>query len=161
MILNKMNLPIFVVNDNNDLEAFVNYWSKFYTYPLEKLYNGTISKRQFNENDLQNLFIWKNGMNLSSGKQSSVEKNIKPKLSLINEFKRQQNFLLADFLDTFNGLSAVWKIFLLHFLVLTFLVAYSSTCRFYMTLREISALLLYSLNLFLKLTILVVFLLYQ
>ena len=109
-----IKLPIFQRIDQNDLKTFISFWSKFYSYPLENLYTETITKTTFNENDIQRLFIWKNGMNLSERKQNSLDTNIKAKLELINSYKINNNFTINEFLKKFNGLSVVWKIFLLH-----------------------------------------------
>jgi hypothetical protein len=109
-----MKLPTLHQTNSNDIKSFTDFWSKLYYYPLENLYNETISKIQFEDNDIQRLFIWKNGMTLSNGKQSSLDKKIKSKLKLINSLKTAKALTLSDFLDNFIGLTAVWKIFLLH-----------------------------------------------
>ena len=110
-----MKLPILRQIDQSYLKDFIDFWSKLYsnTPELEKIYSETIRKPQFDENDIQELFKWKNGMTLSKEKQSSLDKKIKIKLPLINELKIQNPFRLSDFQENFE-LSAVWKIFLLH-----------------------------------------------
>ena len=108
-----MNLPILKI-ENSNLVEFINYWSKLYNYPLEALYNERISKKEFDKEDLQELFIWKNGMKLSAGKQKSLENKILSKQKIINDLKQKENIELKEFQKHFNELSAVWKIFLLH-----------------------------------------------
>ena len=108
-----MNLLILKI-ENTDLEEFISYWSKLYDYPLESLYNERIFKQKFEEEDLHQLFIWKNGMKLSAGKQKSFEDKILSKLEIINELKSKEIIELEEFQRHFNNLSAVWKIFLLH-----------------------------------------------
>ena len=108
-----MKLPILQTS-NKDLKTFIEYWKVHYNYPLEKLYNGRIHKIEFDQNDLQQLFIWKNGMKLSDKKQKSFEAKILRKINLINKFKAQNNIDLNEFKNNFSNLTAVWKIFLLH-----------------------------------------------
>jgi len=108
-----MKLPILKIT-NSDLKGFINYWSKLYDYPLESLYNERILKPEFDNEDLQQLFIWKNGMKLSAGKQKSLETKILSKLEIVNEFKSKEIIDLEEFQRQFYNLTAVWKIFLLH-----------------------------------------------
>ena len=108
-----MNLPILKI-ENTDLVEFISYWSRIYDYPLESLYNERIFKEKFEKEDLHQLFIWKNGMKLSAGKQKSFEDKILSKLEIINELKSKEIIELEEFQRHFNNLSAVWKIFLLH-----------------------------------------------
>lgn len=106
-------LPILEKKNAKDLNQFIEYWSKLYSYPLEKLYNERIWKKQFDIADIQSLFVWKNGMNLSELKQKSLNEKIKPNLKLINRWKLD-SFDLNSFEESFSNLSVVWKIFLLH-----------------------------------------------
>ncbi|WP_461643177.1 hypothetical protein [Labilibaculum euxinus] len=108
-----MNLPI-LINTNCELDEFIKFWSKLYSYHLESLYNDRIQKMEYTLDDLQQLFIWKNGMNLSFQKQNSLEKKVLAKLEIINKLKTKQDFELIEFEQNFNNLTAVWKIFLLH-----------------------------------------------
>lgn len=109
-----MNLTTLKKTDCNDLEAFISFWSKLYIYPLADMYDSIIHKTEFNDDDIQNLFIWKNGMILSEGKQKSLDIKIKAKIKLINFYKHQNDIDVNDFRKNFNDVSAVWKIFLLH-----------------------------------------------
>jgi hypothetical protein len=108
------NLLILHQAQETDLPKFIDFWSRLYRYPQENLYNSTIAKSQFDADDLQNLFKWKNGMDLSKKKQHSLDRKIKFKIKLINNMKLQPDFELEQFLSEFNHLTAVWKIFLLH-----------------------------------------------
>lgn len=108
------NLLILNKNEETDLQKFIDFWSRLYSYPLEALYNKTIVKSQFEPVDIQNLFRWKNGMDLSSKKQNSVDTKIQTKIEILNFLKNQDDFTLTYFLDEFSNLTAVWKIFLLH-----------------------------------------------
>ena len=109
-----MNLTLLKKTDCNDLEMFINFWSKLYAYPLSDIYDKIIHKTEFNDDDIQNLFIWKNGMILSKLKQNSLDNKIKSKIKLINFYKQQNEVDVDDFRKNFNDVSAVWKIFLLH-----------------------------------------------
>ncbi len=104
--------------ESDGLNSFIDFWSKLYELSDksldEKLYNPFISKPQFDEYDIQKLFEWKNGMELSPLKQKSVDNKIKSKLERINFYKSDNNWVLENFLEEFQNVSAVWKIFLLH-----------------------------------------------
>jgi hypothetical protein len=105
-----MKLLVFEQQKTTNLNEFINYWSQLYSYSNENLYNNTIVKQQYIIADIQNLYIWKNGMRLSKSKQKSLETKILSKLNLINKFKTQN---VID-VNEFKNISAVWKIFLLH-----------------------------------------------
>lgn len=111
-----MKIPILRQIDKQDIQKFIDFWSKLYpnSETLEKLYSEIILKKQFEENDIQRLFEWKNQMALSRRKQESLDRNIKAKLKVINMLKTQDPFTLSEFHYNFEKLSAVWKIFLLH-----------------------------------------------
>lgn len=109
-----MNLVIFHKNYSTDIVAFINFWSTQYLFSNETLYSNSISKKEFTVEDIQNLYIWKNGMKLSDLKQKSLEDKIISKLSIINDLKSNDEIDLVVFSKEFKNLSAVWKIFLLH-----------------------------------------------
>jgi hypothetical protein len=109
-----MKLPIIKTSRPDDIKEFVTFWKKLYHYPLESLYNDSINKTQFDINDIQNLYIWKNGMALSEKKQLSLNNKIISKLEIINSYKSNSNWTVVDFQKNFKDLTAVWKIFLLH-----------------------------------------------
>jgi hypothetical protein len=109
-----MYLPHFQINKYDDLKSFIDSWSKLYSYFNEEKYNNTISKKVFELDDIQNLFVWKNGMKLSVLKQKSLEDKILKKLPVINHLKSNTLVDLDLFKAEFKELTAVWKIFLLH-----------------------------------------------
>lgn len=109
-----MNLSILYKKTNISLDLFTESWSKQYSFSNEAFYNSSISKKAFTVIDIQNLYVWKNGMKLSELKQKSLDDKIKSKLSIINEFKSNDEIDLNVFSKEFKNLSAVWKIFLLH-----------------------------------------------
>lgn len=111
-----MIFATFHKNTSNDLLDFINFWSKQYSFSNEAVYSNSISKKAFTITDIQNLYVWKNGMKLSELKQKSLDDKIKSKLSIINEFKSNDEIDLKVFSKEFKNLSAVWKIFLLHLL---------------------------------------------
>lgn len=109
-----MILTTFHKNNSNDLLDFIIFWSKQYSFANEDVYRNSISKKEFTHTDIQNLYVWKNGMKLSELKQKSLDGKIKSKLSIINDFKSNDGIDLEVFNKEFKNLSAVWKIFLLH-----------------------------------------------
>ncbi|NRS87666.1 hypothetical protein HNQ02_000573 [Flavobacterium sp. 7E] len=108
-----MNFPVLIKHSQN-LSEFIIFWSKQYSFSNEAIYSNSIAKKVLNTTDIQNLYIWKNGMKLSELKQKSLDNKIKSKLSIINDFKSNDELDLEVFSKEFKNLSAVWKIFLLH-----------------------------------------------
>jgi hypothetical protein len=110
-----MNLINLNFNKANNLAVFITSWSKLYSLSNEAIYSKSIVKESFTKTDIQNLYIWKNGMRLSKLKQKSLDTKIKEKLSIINAFKTNDEINIESFRKEFKNLSAaVWKIFLLH-----------------------------------------------
>jgi len=106
-----MNLPVLSTT-NVAIDEFVKFWSSFYNYPMEDYYVPIIGKKKFSADDINKLFIWKNGSKLSQ-KKEAVLSNIKAKLDVINNLK--DSFLLDSFLKDFSFVNgAIWKIYLLH-----------------------------------------------
>jgi len=108
-----MNLYTLTPTTTN-IQDFINFWSKQYAYTSEETYYNAISKKEFTATDIQNLYVWKNGMKLSAPKQKSVDTKIKAKLTIINRFKSNNEIDLDAFKKEFKNIPAVWKIFLLH-----------------------------------------------
>ncbi|MEM0519651.1 hypothetical protein VZD85_14910 [Aequorivita sp. MCCC 1A16923] len=109
-----MNLVILNNTDIVDLNDFINFWSKLYSFSNEAIYKASISKKPLTKNDIQNLYEWKNGMRLSVQKQKSLDTKINSKLTVINKLKNSDVLDIEVFKKEFKNLSAVWKIFLLH-----------------------------------------------
>ncbi|MDI9363706.1 MAG: hypothetical protein QM541_02055 [Flavobacterium sp.] len=106
---------LFVTFERNtfaSLNEFINTWAKGYNYLNMELYTDIIYKTQYTTTDLQNLFVWKNGMPLSSKKEISFQEKLNKKLPIINELKN--NWEEDRFNDEFNNISSVWRIFLMH-----------------------------------------------
>ena len=109
-----MQLLHFEITKSNDINTFITFWSQLYSYSNEAIYKKNISKKVFDTESIQELFIWKNGMRLSDLKQKSLNDKIISKLEVINYLKSKDEFELDLFNYQFKILSAVWKIFLLH-----------------------------------------------
>lgn len=109
-----MNLVILKNQKENNLNTFIESWSKLYSYANEAVYKKAIIKRELSNADLQDLYKWKNGMRLSVKKQKSLETKIISKLSLINTFRNSNMIEVEEFRKEFKDLTTVWKIFLLH-----------------------------------------------
>lgn len=103
---------IKLVVKKSELHEFVDYWKKAYGYPNDDEYNRCMNNKPKIVEDIQRLFVWKNGFKLSKLKQKSLDKNIKPKLELINDLVA--DFNLQRFKDSFKNISTIWKVFLLH-----------------------------------------------
>ncbi len=97
-----------------DIREFIQFWSSCYSYQFEELYKTRIDLQQYTQTDIENLFEWKNGMELSGPKKISLKNNVTDKLNLINNFKSKEKLDVEEFKLAFKPMSAVWKIFLLH-----------------------------------------------
>lgn len=106
-----LNMPILKTIQPNDFQAFVELWSKVYFYKNSEKYSNNIGLEKLENNNLIELYEWKNGMELSPKKDISFQ-NILLKIDQINKFK--EDFDLDEFKREFGKMSAVWKIFLLH-----------------------------------------------
>ena len=109
-----MKHPIIEITYKNEFVDFVNYWSELYFYEFSDKYNSRIKKEIFSEEDLSELYFWKNGMRLSGPKLNSFNVKILAKLEIINNFKISSNFKIHEFHYEFREVSFVWQIFLLH-----------------------------------------------
>lgn len=109
-----MQLLHFEITESDDINTFITFWSQLYSYSNEVIYKKNISKKVFDAESIQELFICKNGMRSSDLKQKSLNNKIIDKLGVINYLKSKEEFELDLFNYEFKSLSAVWKIFLLH-----------------------------------------------
>jgi len=121
-----MIYPVLTISKVNKSE-FVDFWAKFYDFPInrnttEEDYNSLISKNEFDENDIEKLFNWKNSMPIivrrEDGQAIKKHQNksifldkAKAELFTINKLKK--DFNPDKFNRTFKG-STIWKAFLLH-----------------------------------------------
>lgn len=97
-----MNLVALKKDTPADLKDFVYSWSRFYSYANEAVYSKAIVKESYKIQDIQNLYKWKNGMELSILKQKSLDHKIIAKLTLINNYKKSDNLNLEAFKETFK-----------------------------------------------------------
>lgn len=107
--------PILTNRQSGSLQEFISFWSKLYVYDnavlYERIHNTTLS-----ENDLKDLYKWKNGMKLSQAKEKSLNTKIISKIEIVNNLRAASNLDLEYFLKEFKQVSVVWKVFLLHIL---------------------------------------------
>ena len=107
--------PILTNRQSGSLQEFISFWSKLYVYNnavlYERIHNTTLS-----EDDLKDLYKWKNGMKLSQPKEKSLNTKIISKIEIVNNLRAASNFDLEYFLKEFKQVSVVWKVFLLHIL---------------------------------------------
>ena len=108
-------LPTITNSQSASLKEFISFWSKLYVYDnavlYERIHNTTLS-----ENDLKDLYKWKNGMKLSQAKEKSLNTKIISKIEIVNNLRAASNLDLEYFLKEFKQVSVVWKVFLLHIL---------------------------------------------
>ena len=107
--------PILTNIQSGSLQEFISFWSKLYVYDnavlYERIHNTTLS-----DNDLKDLYKWKNGMKLSQAKEKSLNTKIISKIEIVNNLRAASNLDLEYFLKEFKQVSVVWKVFLLHIL---------------------------------------------
>ena len=107
--------PIITNRQSGSLQEFISFWSKLYVYDNAVLYER-IHNKTLSEDDLKDLYKWKNGMKLSQAKEKSLNTKIISKLEIVNNLRAASNFDLEYFLKEFKQVSGVWKVFLLHIL---------------------------------------------
>lgn len=107
--------PIITNRQSGSLQEFISFWSKLYVYDNAVLYER-IHNKTLSEDDLKDLYKWKNGMKLSQAKEKSLNTKIISKLEIVNNLRAASNFDLEYFLKEFKQVSVVWKVFLLHIL---------------------------------------------
>ena len=89
--------------------AFIEFWSRQYSYENEYLYDDNIGKELI-EKRIWDLFLWKNGRPLSEKKAASVKQNfIDDKTDIPSE---RDPLSLSAYLSKPGG--AIWRIFWLH-----------------------------------------------
>lgn len=94
------------------IAAFVDFWKQQYSFPNMYLYTQNIDSHQLTAQQLQALFRWKSGMNLSRQKQKTVEA-ICHQVPLINQCKTN-GIAEESFAKAFGSLPAIWNIYLRH-----------------------------------------------
>jgi len=125
-----MIYPVLTISKVNK-SKFVDFWAEFYYFPVnrnttEEDYNSLISKNEFDINDIEKLFNWKNNMPIIVRGEDGQEIKKHPTKSIFLDKIRPEiptiNKLKKDFdIDVFNSsfkastkASTIWKIFLLH-----------------------------------------------
>lgn len=106
VILEKKKVP---------MREFLEFWSRSYdsAHPNEILYTENIG-REYTEENLRKLFIWKNTSNLSKSKTSAFDEKILKELKFILDKRNQDDFTFEQHSKKFSKVSAVWRIFLFH-----------------------------------------------
>jgi hypothetical protein len=105
-----------ILPTSSEPSFFVSFWMRYYDFGNEETYYSIIKKDQLQANDIERLFQWKNNMGknrdaMSGGKKTFVEKVI-TRLPVINRLKK--DFDIEHYKKSFNDLSAIWGITLLH-----------------------------------------------
>lgn len=106
-------LPKLKIESCYGIQDFINQWKELYAYDNTELYS-LIMNDELSKQDLLDLYVWKNGMKLSTAKLKSFNTKLLPKLDLINKLRIQKELDMKLFNEEFASVSAVWKIFLLH-----------------------------------------------
>ncbi len=95
---------------NADRKAFVDFWTARYSFE-DNFYNENIGK-ELTADRILDWFAWKNGMELSPNKRTSVKNNfVARRHELINIRARET---AEAFLNRFDQGGAIWRIFWLH-----------------------------------------------
>jgi len=108
-----MDLPIYARRRVPTTE-FVEFWSGHWSSKdkeRDKIYYNSQIADPLCPKNLKDLFIWKNQTPLSGKKEESVDKLVER----ISELRSLPDDTPAQsFLEHFKGVSAIWRIFLLH-----------------------------------------------
>jgi hypothetical protein len=90
-------------------DQFVKFWSRWYIYPNEKMYDNNIRHELTKERILE-LYCWKNGKTLSDKKKRSVLQNFVQRKKELEQIQSDPK----EFLKSFAKGGAIWRIFWLH-----------------------------------------------
>ena len=90
---------------------FVEFWSRLYNYPKERLYTNNIGQPLTPES-VRDLFEWKNGTRLADRKSRSIQTNFIDHICQVEKLAPDTS--PADFLLQFSEGGAIFRIFWLH-----------------------------------------------
>ena len=110
-----MSLPFLMLKHKDvSYKEFIEFWHKLYQYTSkDHLYTDSIYKPKISADDINNLFEWKNGMEVNGHPQKEASiRNVREKINEINILK--EKFSQTSFDIHFGRMSAIWQIFLLH-----------------------------------------------
>lgn len=102
------------LSDTGTINQFIACWSKFYNYGGIDDYFMHITNNPLTEENIRELFKWKNGMRLSDKKDISLETKIMSKLNIINALRSREEITFQCINENFRGISAIWRIFVAH-----------------------------------------------
>jgi hypothetical protein len=110
--------PVLIPTTSARFEEFISFWESLYSYSPKhpqgnKLYFGNIDKKEFTTDELEELFIWKNGMNLSGKKRELVGEILK-RVEFINDLKTSNSEEIALHVSDLISKDGIWQIYLLH-----------------------------------------------
>jgi hypothetical protein len=106
------DFPIIV--NKGTVNQFIDCWSKYYNYSGNEIYFKHLNKCKIEAEDIRELFKWKNNMRLSIKKDISIETKIIPRLSILNDLKKEKDIVFKTISDAFYNVPAIWRIFLAH-----------------------------------------------
>lgn len=103
-----------IIKHVGSVTQFIDCWSKYYNAYSDEIYFSHINNDLLSENDIRELFVWKNGMKLSDLKSHSIETKVISKLMVINTLRKTDKLDFDTISANFKDVSAIWKIFLMH-----------------------------------------------
>lgn len=119
------DLPILIKTENSDIDTFIDFWTRFYEYDGEndKVYYDNLKPiGELTADNIRELYKWKNGMQLSGPKNSSVNKIIQNLDEIKSRFTSfgNSNSELKEIFDyskknIFTS-GYIWNLFFLHIL---------------------------------------------
>lgn len=111
MMSDKFIVPRYSENP----KIFIEYWSSFYAYELEPYYTKNIKKPFKDFDSFHQLYVWKNGMNLSEKKLPSVKRLYKKSINYKKYNKKFSELVFEkEFELSKSKNSSIWMMFLMH-----------------------------------------------
>ena len=118
------DLPILFKTENSNIDEFIEYWKRFYEYDGEndKIYYDNLKPiGELKEDNIRELYKWKNGMHLSEKKYDSIQAIVDDLPYIQSKFAKSGNSIqeleeIFNYSYNFFKYGYIWNLFFLHIL---------------------------------------------
>ena len=119
-----LNFPMLIKTENSNIDTFIDFWKRFYEYDSynDKIYYDNLKPiDELEEDNICELYKWKNGMKLSNKKKDSIQTIINDLPNIKSEFAKSGNSIqeleeIFNYSYNFFKYGYIWNLFFLHIL---------------------------------------------